>query len=143
MGRGIAIELAKRGATVLLTYAKFLKGADQTVADITAAGGKATAVQAEGTDAEVAARSILAKALEQSDGGIDIIVNNAADGTDQTFEETDTVVFDRIMHINVLFPMMLVKVCKPHLRKGARVVNISSTAARVSRFKCLQLFMLS
>ncbi|OJD19122.1 hypothetical protein AJ78_00908 [Emergomyces pasteurianus Ep9510] len=130
LGRAIAVELAKRGASILLTFASSAVGAEKTATDITAAGGKAQVVAANGHDAQKAVDAIIAKALELSLDGIDIVVNNAADGSDQTLEDVDTAIFDRVMHTNVLFPMLLVKACRPHLRRGARVVNISSTSAR-------------
>ncbi|PGH03372.1 hypothetical protein GX51_04103 [Blastomyces parvus] len=130
LGRAIALELARRGASILLTFASSAAGAEKTVADITAAGGKAYAVAANGHDPQKATDAILAKALEVSRDGIDIVVNNAADGSDQTLEEVDTAMFDRVMHANVLFPILLVKACRPHFRRGARIVNVSSTSAR-------------
>ncbi|KLJ06351.1 hypothetical protein EMPG_10239 [Blastomyces silverae] len=115
LGRAIAIELARRGASILLTFTSSSAGAEKTVTDITAAGGKAHAVAANSHDSQKAADAIIAKALELSRDGIDIVVHNAADGSDQTLEQVDRAIFDRVMHANVLFPILLVKTCRPHL----------------------------
>jgi len=44
IGAGIAKELAAQGATVVVNYSSSKEGADKTVAEIVAAGGKAVAI---------------------------------------------------------------------------------------------------
>lgn len=47
IGKAIALELASQGATVVVNYAKSSSAADAVVEEITAAGGKAIALQAD------------------------------------------------------------------------------------------------
>ena len=75
IGAAAAKKLAAEGANVALSYFESSQGADTVVAEITAAGGKAIAVQAdlnvqEGVDK-------LVKATVDTYGAIDVLVNNA------------------------------------------------------------------
>lgn len=130
IGKAIALELADRGADVLITYVSKPSGAVDTVSAVRAKGVRAAAVRADASEAENSCSLVVEAARNLADGYIDIIVNNAADGSDQYLDQVDTAVFDRIMHANVLFPMLLVKASKPFFRTGTRVVNVSSTGAR-------------
>ncbi|KAK7889935.1 hypothetical protein LTR67_008399 [Exophiala xenobiotica] len=136
IGAAIATELARRGASIVLTYVSSAKGALATLHQIEAVGGpKAVAVQADCSDAEVAARKVVAEAVKGFGPGIDIIVNNAANGNDHSLEEVDTPTFDIMFHTNVLFPLALVKESAPYLRRCGRIVNISSAGARARKYE--------
>jgi 3-oxoacyl-[acyl-carrier protein] reductase len=75
IGAGIARALAAEGASVVVNYASDKAGAEKTVADITKAGGKAVAVQAQvGSSADV---TRLFDETKKAFGGLDILVNNA------------------------------------------------------------------
>ncbi len=76
IGAAIAKELAAQGAEVVVNYASSHNEADAVVAAITAAGGKAIAVQASVTDGEDVKR-LFAEAISVF-GRVDILVNNAA-----------------------------------------------------------------
>lgn len=130
IGKAIALELADRGADVLITYASKASSAEDTVSAMREKGVRAAAVRANAYEAEQACSIVVEAARSLADGYIDIIVNNAADGSDQDLDQVNTALFDRIMHANVLFPMLLVKASKTCFRKGTRVINISSTGAR-------------
>ena len=103
--RGIGASIAKRLAanriTVIVNYAGRAADADQVVADITAQGGKAVAIQADvSVPAQVASLFDQATALF---GGVDILVNSA--GTIQPgltmLADTDDSLFDRLVSINL------------------------------------------
>ncbi len=75
IGAAIAKHLAAAGATVVVGYSSSKEGAEKTVADIAARGGKAIAVKASVPDeAEIAA---LFDTVKKKYGKIDILVNNA------------------------------------------------------------------
>lgn len=93
-------------------------------------GVRGYAVQADCERATDSASKIVSEAKICFQEGIDIIVNNAADGSDISLGDLTAGNFDRIFHTNVLFPMLLVQQSWRHLRKNVRVVNISSTSAR-------------
>ena len=75
IGAGIAKALAEAGAAVVVNYAGSKSGADSVVADITAKGGKAVAMQADVAKAADVKR-LFAEA-KQAFGRLDILVNNA------------------------------------------------------------------
>ncbi|KAK4499108.1 hypothetical protein PRZ48_009620 [Zasmidium cellare] len=134
IGQAIAIELAKRGASVLITYNASATGANKTLSLIsqTNPNAKTLAVQADSAQAQQAAEKILSEAKTFFPEGIDIIVNNAAEGGILPLDDVDEKVFDRVMHTNVLLPLLLYKESRKVLRKGVRIVNISSIAARTA-----------
>ena len=76
IGAATARLLAARGASVIVNYIQNASAAENVVAEIHAAGGKAQAVQADVLDAQQVARLI--KATLELYGRIDILVNNAA-----------------------------------------------------------------
>src|SRR5258708_28216094 len=75
IGRGIALELAKRGAAVVVNYNASAEAANEVVAAIQAAGGKASAVKADVS--QMADAEALIKAAIDQFSKIDILVNNA------------------------------------------------------------------
>src|SRR6187551_615160 len=75
IGAGIARALAAAGAAVVVNYASSKDGADAVVAAITAAGGRAIAVQADVTRADQA-QALVAAAIDGF-GRLDILVNNS------------------------------------------------------------------
>src|SRR5829696_3241515 len=74
IGREIALKLAREGARVVINDLD-TEPAQQTVADIVAAGGIATACAGSVTEAGFADRFV--RTATDSYGGVDIIVNNA------------------------------------------------------------------
>jgi 3-oxoacyl-[acyl-carrier protein] reductase len=75
IGRGIALELARRGAKIVVNYHANADAAQETVQAIEALGGAALAIQADAgtlSDAEK-----LVKAATDTYGKLDILVNNA------------------------------------------------------------------
>jgi 3-oxoacyl-[acyl-carrier protein] reductase len=75
IGAAIAKALAAEGAAVAVNYASSRDGADKVVAEITAAGGKAIAVQGDVAKSADVAR--LFDETAKAFGGVDILVNNA------------------------------------------------------------------
>src|SRR5512134_3033332 len=75
IGAAIAKQLAANGASVVVNYASSKPGADKVVAEITSAGGKAVAVQADvGKLADI---ERLFAETKKASGRLDILVNNA------------------------------------------------------------------
>lgn len=133
IGAGIAHELAKRGAKVLITYISSPSVAASVVESIESLGGKAVAVQADCMDT-AAPKLVVDTAVAAFDGGIDIIINNAGAGDEVWLKDATYEHFDKMFYTNVRFPMFLVKESLPYLRKGGRVVNIGSVVARQGEF---------
>ena len=106
-------------------------GADKVAAEIRAADGKARAYAVDISDA-ARVNAAVAKA-EQELGAIDVLVNNAGWDRAGPFLDTDTVLWQKIVAINLMGPLnMHHAVLKGMNARGrGRVVNISSDAGRV------------
>ena len=134
IGAGIARELCKRGAKVLITYASSSTKADEVVASIKSTGGEALALQADCLSQDSPKSVVEAAVKLDGNGGFDIIINNAGAGDEMWLKDVTYEHFDNVFHTNVRFPMFLMKESLPYIRKGGRVVNIGSVVARQGKF---------
>lgn len=127
IGRSIAARLAADGAEVAVHYGTNEAAANETVAAIEKAGGRAFAVRAElGVDGDV--DTLFAGLQRRLEGRpLDILVNNAAiisyAGKVELATQAD---FDRVFAINARAPLFIAQRALPIMRDGGRIVNISS-----------------
>ncbi|KAI9732443.1 MAG: hypothetical protein M1834_001651 [Cirrosporium novae-zelandiae] len=132
IGAAIAIEFAKRGAKgITITYLSNANAAEATLQAIRAYGTEALAVKADASDPSTAASIVEATQRAFSSEGIDILVNNAADISLYALDAITPDTFHRSFDTNLLAPMLLVQSVMPHVRRGGRIINISSRLARV------------
>ena len=129
IGAGIARALAAAGAAVVVNYASSKAGADALVADITAAGGKAIAVQADVSKADQAQG--LVDAAVSSFGRLDILVNNSGVYDFAPIEEVTEDHYRRMFDVNVLGLLLTTGAAAKHLGEGGSVINISSAVTSV------------
>lgn len=128
IGRAIALRLARDGYAIAVNYASRSTDADTVVNEITAAGGKAVALQADVSQAADCAR--LFDQAEAALGGIDIVVNNAGviqPGTTM-LADTDDALYERIFAINTRGTFHMLRLSATRLRQGGRIVNFSTSA---------------
>ena len=125
IGRAIAIELGKEGASVVINYSKDEEGAKETLEALRELGGAAYAVKRDVSSFE-GAEEIINKTLEHF-GKVDIVVNNAARSTLGLFMDATREDIEGLISTNLLGAMYLTKLAIPHmLGKGGAVLNISS-----------------
>jgi NAD(P)-dependent dehydrogenase (short-subunit alcohol dehydrogenase family) len=126
IGRAVALQLARDGAEVLVHGRDAARGAE-TVEEITAAGGKASFVAADLSDAVDVQR------LAGDVGDIDILVNNAGIAVFGPTGEFDLGVFDKMFASNVRAPFFLVAALAPGMAARGRgsIVSLSSMAGGV------------
>lgn len=129
IGAGIAVELAKRGANVLITYQSASAQAEEVAAKIRALGCEALIVQAGGNDKTGPPRIVEAAVKQWTK--IDIVINNAGAGDDCLLKDMTYELWDKTLNCNVRFATFLVKECMPHFGPAPRIVNISSVMARM------------
>jgi NAD(P)-dependent dehydrogenase (short-subunit alcohol dehydrogenase family) len=129
IGAGIALELASRGANVLITYQSAASQADEVAAKIRALGSEVLIIQAAGEDKEAPAK--IARAAVERWSHIDIIINNAGAGDDCLLKDMTYELWDKIINTNLRMATFLVKESMPYLGKAPRIVNISSVIARM------------
>jgi 3-oxoacyl-[acyl-carrier protein] reductase len=128
IGAAVALKLASEGANVAINYFASSKGADDVVAKIEAAGGKAIAVQGDlNNQADV--DDLVAKTLAAF-GGVDVLVNNAGGLiARKTLAEMDLAHWNAVMSLNLTSTFMMTKACLEHIKSGT-IVNLASQAAR-------------
>ncbi|URD36842.1 glucose 1-dehydrogenase [Methylobacterium tardum] len=129
IGAAIAKALAKDGAAVVVNYASSRTGADAVVAAITAAGGRAMAVQADVSNA-AQARGLIEAAVKEF-GRLDILVNNSGVYEFAALAEVTEAHYRRIFDVNVLGVLLATQAASEHLGEGGSIITISSVAASI------------
>ena len=126
IGRSVALRLASEGADVVVNYRTSKSEAAEVVAQITAKGRRAVAIQAD-----VAKRldvlSMIA-AVEKEFGRLDILVNNVGMFFPAKFEELTEEQWDRILNTNLKSQFLCCQAATPMLRRSGqgRIVNFAS-----------------
>ena len=128
IGRGLAIELAKRGAAVglLARRAEELAG---TVKEIEATGGRAIALPADVTDVDAVSKA--ADQLRAEFGPIDVLIANAGIGGSKPAAQLSAVDVTKIINVNVVGVVNSATTVIPEMvaRRQGQIVFISSLAA--------------
>jgi 3-oxoacyl-[acyl-carrier protein] reductase len=126
IGRGIALELGKRGATVIVNYKGNADAAQEVVELIKAGGANALAVQADVGSVE--GSEALIKAALDSFGKLDILVNNAGTTRDNLIMMMKPEDFDTVIETNLRSTWLCSKAAvKTMMRKRyGRIINITS-----------------
>jgi 3-oxoacyl-[acyl-carrier protein] reductase len=130
IGRATAIALAEAGADVAVHYGSSRKEADVTARAIESHRRRAAIVQGDFRDPEATRKSVEAAVVELG-APIDILVNNAGSMVKRTpIEEMDAELWQEVIALNLSSVFFATKAALPHLGAGARIVNVSSIAAR-------------
>lgn len=132
IGAAIAKRLAADGATVAITYHTSPEKAQQVVADIEAAGGRALAIQADAGNPDAVRQGVAAVAAQF--GRVDILVNNAGisvlgNAQDIPFED-----FQRILAVNVTGVFVATQAALKHMGQGGRIIHIGSSMVQYAGF---------
>jgi 3-oxoacyl-[acyl-carrier protein] reductase len=128
IGRGIALELARRGASVIVNYQYNAAAAAEVVAMIEADGGSALAYHASVTDAP-AVEAMVAACLERW-GRIDMLVGNAGITADGPFVRMKDEQWRSVIDTNLtgVFLCCRAVLAPMRARKYGRIVTIGSLA---------------
>lgn len=126
IGAAIAKALARDGAAVVVNYASSQAGAEAVVEAITAAGGRAIAVQGDVSNA-AQARGLIEAAVDRF-GRLDVLVNNSGVYDFAAIEDVTEEHYRRHFDINVLGVLLATQAAAKHLGEGGSIVNISSAA---------------
>ncbi|WP_329139736.1 SDR family oxidoreductase [Streptomyces sp. NBC_01476] len=136
IGQGAAIELAKRGFGVILTYGRNKEGGLRTVAEIEELGGKAVALPLDVGLSHTfpAFRQEVTRALDETWGATHFtsLVNNAGFGRMSMFEDTSEELFDEFMRVILKGPFFLTQTLLPLLADNGAIVNTTSSSALVT-----------
>jgi len=131
IGASIAKHLAAAGASVVVNYASSKAGADKVVAEITAAGGQAVAIQGDVAKPDDITR-LLAE-TKAAFGQLDILVNNAGVYEFSPLEAITPEHFHRQFNINVLGLLLTTQAAvKLFPATGGSIINIGSVVSSLT-----------
>ncbi|MEK6751469.1 MAG: 3-oxoacyl-[acyl-carrier-protein] reductase [Chloroflexota bacterium] len=131
IGRAIALELAARGASVVVNYNKSPESAGEVVNKIKEAGGKAAAHQADVSDFKQA--EALVKFTIETFGDLSILVNNAGITRDQLIMMMPEADWDAVINTNLKSAFNCSKAAVKHMmrKRVGRIINIASVAGQM------------
>ncbi|KST63457.1 3-oxoacyl-[acyl-carrier-protein] reductase [Mastigocoleus testarum] len=131
IGRAIALELAKMGATVAVNYASSSGAAEELVEAITKAGGSAIALQADVSKAEQV--DALIKAVMEKFKRVDILVNNAGITRDTLLLRMKPEDWQAVIDLNLTGVFLCTRATSKIMLKqrSGRIINIASVAGQM------------
>lgn len=136
IGASAAMQIAKRGVGVILTYNTNEAGANETIEAIKRDGGAAVALPLDVGRCETFPkfRDAVAVALRENwnRDSFDFLVNNAGFGKMSMFQDTSEELFDRFMRVLLKGPYFLTQTLLHLLADGGAIVNTTSNSALVS-----------
>ncbi|NPA26617.1 MAG: 3-oxoacyl-[acyl-carrier-protein] reductase [Chloroflexi bacterium] len=128
IGRGIALELARRGAKVVVNYRKAADAAQEVVQAIEAQGGEARAFQADVADYDQA--QALMRFAKDTFGRLDILVNNAGITRDKLFMTMKPEDWESVIRVNLFGTFNASRAAIRYMirQRYGRIIVISSVA---------------
>jgi 3-oxoacyl-[acyl-carrier protein] reductase len=131
IGRAIALELARRGAAVIVNYNASDQAADEVVQLILTEGGNAKAIKADVADFRLAQN--LVKSAIDTFGGLDILVNNAGITRDMLIMMMGEDDWDRVLNTNLKSTFNCSKAAVRHMmrKRYGRIISITSVAGEM------------
>lgn len=129
LGKKTAIELAKKGAKVIINYNSNPTEAESTVNEIIVNGGQALAIKADVSKSNEV-NQIFEKTIQHF-GKIDIIVNNAGIMITKLLKDFTDEEFDKQFSINVKSVFLMMKKGSELINDNGRIINISSSTSRL------------
>jgi 3-oxoacyl-[acyl-carrier protein] reductase len=131
IGRAIVLELAARGAAVVVNYNKSPEAAEQVVKQIQDAGRKAAAFQADVSDFKQA--EALVKFAIDTFGDLSILVNNAGITRDQLIMMMPEADWDAVIDTNLKSTFNCSKAAVKHMmrKRYGRIISVASVAGQM------------
>jgi len=134
IGRAIAVELAKNGANIAISYVNNKDKAEEVVNEIKRYGVKAIAVKADVSQEEEVLNMV--KIVKESIGSIDILVNNAGINRDNLLMRMSTEDWDKVIDTNLKGTYLCSKALIRDMikKKSGKIINIASVAGVAGNF---------
>jgi short-subunit dehydrogenase len=127
IGEATARELASRGASVALA-ARDAEKLEALRRGISASGGTAIAAQTDISD-RGSVEAMVRKTVEEL-GQIDVLVNNAGLGLSGRVAELRAEDLRYVFEVNTVGPLNCIQAALPQMRRGGRIINVSSVVGR-------------
>jgi tetrahydroxynaphthalene reductase len=124
MGRETALELARRGADIVVNYANSSQAADELVAEIKSMGRDAIAVKANVSDVSQIIE-MFAEAKKHF-GKLDIVVSNSGVVSFGHLKDVTEEEFDRVFNINTRGQFFVAREAYKNLEVGGRIILMGS-----------------
>lgn len=141
IGAAIAKRLAADGAQIAITYVGSATLAEETVATIESAGGRALAIVADAGDPQ-AVRAAVAQVVETF-GALDILVNNAGIALGGPIEQIKFEDYQTMIAVNVTGVFVATQEAVRHMKDGGRIVHIGSSMTKYASFPGASLYTLT
>ncbi|MFD1586577.1 3-oxoacyl-ACP reductase FabG [Halorientalis brevis] len=134
IGRGIAEELGRHGASVAVNYRSSDAEAREAVAQIESEGGEAIAVQGDVADYDQV--EAMCEEVRDAFGSVDVLVNNAGITIDKTFENMTREDWDRVIKVNLggVFNCTHCLFDDIKAAEEGRLINISSVVGQQGNY---------
>ncbi|ETN40540.1 uncharacterized protein HMPREF1541_04817 [Cyphellophora europaea CBS 101466] len=133
LGASMALDLASRGASVVITYTS--ASSDSIASDlasrISSLANSSSAIAVRANMSDPSAPDTIVKATVEAFGHIDILVNNAAIQVTRSLKDISTADYESVYAANIRGVIFLTQVVLRHFRAPGRIVNISSVGARL------------
>lgn len=129
IGSGIALELAKAGASVVINYFSNKEDAEKIAGQVKEMGRESLVIKVDVSEKQEVV-AMFETAYNQF-GKIDILVNNAGIYAYPLIEEAKEEEFHKMFDTNVLGPLLTIQAAVNYMKEsGGSIINISSLAAR-------------
>jgi 3-oxoacyl-[acyl-carrier protein] reductase len=125
IGRTIALRLAADGFGVVVNFAGNTAKAEEVVNEITCAGGRALAIQADVANPEDV-KQLFEKTFKAF-GQIDVVVNNAGIMSLSPIAKGDVETFDKVIATNLRGTFLVLAQAAQHVAEGGRIIAFSSS----------------
>jgi glucose 1-dehydrogenase len=129
IGRAVATALGRAGADVVVNYMRGEDAAKAVVGEITIAGGRAIAVQADVSD-EGQVQAMFRQMFEEF-GTIDILVSNAGLQKDAPFDEMTLAQWNTVIGINLTGQFLCAREAVREFKRRGVVKEVSSSAGKI------------
>ena len=128
IGRAVAALYAREGADVAIFYLNEHEDAEKTKAIVEGEGRRAVLVPGDLGDPDFAPKAV--QKVIDTFGRLDIVVNNAGEQhNDKEISEISDEQLRRTFQTNIFAFFYLVQAAKPHLQKGAAIINCTSVVS--------------
>jgi 3-oxoacyl-[acyl-carrier protein] reductase len=134
IGRGVAEELGRNGAEVVINYVSSEDEAHDTAECIESEGGTAAVAQADVADQD--AVDELAEVVHDTFGSVDVLVNNAGITEDRKFENMTREEWDKVMDVNLGGTFNCTKAFYDDIKSAdeGRLINVSSVVGQQGNY---------
>ncbi|MDQ3710519.1 MAG: SDR family oxidoreductase [Actinomycetota bacterium] len=130
IGRVVSERLARDGMAVAVHYAGNEARANEVVEEITSAGGRAMTVAGDVADEQAMAEAF--DAVEQSFGGVDVVVHTAGRMILGPLADFDLADLDGMIRTNIRGTFVVDQLAAERVRDGGAIVNFSSSVVKIA-----------